>query len=101
VLQNVDFVTSALAAASALGEEPLTHMRGSLHAAVVSGSRSGTPGQPFSEDIEQRDRCADIASSLPRGSVEERFYRTLVRSAEESIEWHAEQDEKIFDPRDW
>jgi len=101
IWENVDFVTRLLAAAAAHGEKCLQHVGGALHSAVSSGVRSGTPGQPFAEDIEQRDKSAQVAHTLPRGSVEERFYRSLQNSAEHSIRWSMAEDEKLIDGRDW
>jgi hypothetical protein len=97
----VAFVRRVLTAAAAHGDDCLQSVGGALHASVISGTRSGTPGQPFSEDIEQRDKSALIAQTLPRGSVEERFYRSLQNSAEQSIRWSEERDERLLDGRDW
>jgi hypothetical protein len=94
-------VRHVLAAAAAHGEECLQTIGGALHTAVTSGVRSGTPGQPFSEDIEQRNKSAEVAQALPRGSVEERFYRSLQSSAEQSIRWSEARDETLLDGRDW
>jgi hypothetical protein len=60
----------------------------------------GTPGQPFAEDVEQRDRAREIAQNLPGGSVAQRLYLSLQASAEHSIKWHADRDE-LMDGRDW
>jgi transcriptional regulator with XRE-family HTH domain len=101
VWENIDLVRRALNAAQAHGEDCVQHVAGALHSAVVSGFRTGTLGEPFSEDVEQRDRSVNIANSLPRGSLEERFYRSLAQSAEQSIRWSMTEDEKLIDGRDW
>ncbi len=101
VWENVPFVRRVLAAAAKHGEDCLQHVGSGLHAAVTSGVRSGTPGQPFGEDLEQRGRSAEIARTLPRGSIEERFYRSLQASAEQSIQWSMTRDETLVDGRDW
>lgn len=100
VWEGVDFVCRVLAAAARHGDDCVRRVRGSLYA-IVSGDRTGTLGAPFPEDIEQRDRAAEIVEKLPRGSTEERFYRSLVRSAEKNMRWDAEDDEKLLDGRDW
>ena len=68
-----------------------------LHSALMSGVRSGTPGEPFPEDVAQRDRARNVADGLPAGSPGERFYRSLQRGAEHEIESKRDMDED----RDW
>jgi transcriptional regulator with XRE-family HTH domain len=101
VWEDVDFVRRVLSAAAAHGEDCLQAIGGALHASVISGIRSGTSGQPFSEDIDQRNKSAEIARTLIRGSVEERFYSSLQSSAEQSIRWSEVRDERLLDGRDW
>jgi hypothetical protein len=96
----VDFVRRLLDLASQLGEEHVRRFGVALSAAALSEVRSGVAGQPFAEDVAQRDRAREIADALPPGSREQRVYRSLQRSAEESIEWHADRDE-LMDGRDW
>ena len=57
-----------------------------LHSALVSGARTGSPGAPFPEDVEQRERARKVADGLLAGSPGERFYRSLQRVAERKIE---------------
>ena len=101
VVSHPDFVSRALRVASMVGEESLQHIAGSLHGAAVSGSFSGAPGQPFPRDVEQRDKAGALADSSPSGSIEQEFYRSLQRSAEERIRWSADRHENWLDGRDW
>ena len=98
---RVDFVKRAIRTAARYGEESAGIISGSLFAAATSGRRSGRPGQPFPEDIQQRDRSAELASTLPPGSVEATFYRSLEKSAIEGIQWFAERGEQLIDGRSW
>ncbi|MCI0634916.1 MAG: helix-turn-helix domain-containing protein [Actinobacteria bacterium] len=98
---DVGFVTRLLNGAARQGHEYVKRLGGSLHSAATSGTRSGTPGEPFPEDVELRDRAAEVAKTLPAGSLEERFYTSLRQSAEASIRWDADRDEKLADGRDW
>jgi hypothetical protein len=84
-----------------VGADAHEDLAGALYGAAISGMRQGTPGQPFSEDIEQRDKGLSIAQSLPSGSVEEQFYRSLSSSAAEAIRWHVDRDQKFLDGREW
>ncbi len=94
VLSHPGFVAQALRAASAVGEEALQHVAGALHGAAISGSFSGAPGQPFPRDVEQRNKAAALADASPAGSIEQEFYRSLQRSADEHIRWSADRHER-------
>ena len=93
------FVKVALHSAARFGEEAVGEFEAALWGATVSGVRTGTPGEPFAEDIEQRDRSRALAAGLAPGSLEERFYRRMAQSAEVSIARVAEDD--LGDGRDW
>ena len=92
IWDHVDFVRTALRAADRLGDDVRREIAGALWAATISGIRSGTPGEPFPETVEQRDRSLQVAKGLPTGSVEERFYRDMAASAERDIAREAEDD---------
>lgn len=94
VWTRVDWVQDMLNRASILGFDCYSSVASGLHAAVVSGGRSGKPGEPFPEDVEQRDRSYEIARSLTAGSPAHRFYTSLAKSAEASIRWSIERDEE-------
>lgn len=95
-----DFVVEALLAAARFGEERRRELAGSLWAATITGSRMGSPGQPFPEDVEQRERSKEIADRLPKGSLAEEFYRGIAASAEHSIALSVAEDH-ADDGRDW
>jgi hypothetical protein len=101
VYEQVEFVSRVLRAAVKVGADAHQDLAGALYGAAISGMRQGTPGQPFSEDIEQRDKGLSIAQSLPSGSAEEQFYRSLSSAAAEAIRWHVDRDEKLLDGREW
>jgi hypothetical protein len=87
-----DFVRSALHAAAKLGEDLETDMIDALRGVTIFGSRIGTPGEPFPETIEQRDRSRAIAKDLPTGSIEKQFYTNIAKSAERDILRESEDD---------
>lgn len=95
-----DFVRMALHVADRLGENVLRDMVGALWSATISGIRSGTPGEPFPETIEQRDRSRDMANNLPAGSIEKRFYTDMAKSADRDI-LHDLDDDLASDGRAW
>lgn len=98
---NIEFVRKVLRAASLVGEEAEQKIGGAICAAAISGTRSGTPGEPFAEDVFQLRRATEIADQMPRGSLDERLYRSLADSAQRNIEWSAERDAAFDDSRDW
>jgi hypothetical protein len=100
VYTDVPFVLEALDAAARFGKHCEQTMGGAFWAATVTGSRMGTPGQPFPEDIQQRDECLKIAQALPKASRGARFYTALAQSAEESIRRGLALDARD-DHRDW
>jgi transcriptional regulator with XRE-family HTH domain len=95
-----DFVRTALQSANRLGDKVRREMSGALYGATISGVRSGTPGEPFPEDIEQRDKSLRIAEQLPTGSIEHKLYSDMAKAAEESIAREMD-DDVATDGRDW
>lgn len=94
------FVVGALQASTRFGKDCEQRMMQALWRASISGIRSGTPGRPYQEDIEQRDRSLQIASNLPAGSVEAEFYRDMSASAIGSIARSVDED-RVGDGRYW
>jgi len=95
IWENVPWTSRVLESALARDASLYRALVSALWAAVVAGGKSGTPGKPYPQDIEQRDRARAIADSLPRGSAAEQFYRNLQRSAESEIARKAEDDEEL------
>jgi transcriptional regulator with XRE-family HTH domain len=101
IWNNTEFVIACLRAADGLGNDYLAAILGGVHSALIRGTRIGTPGQPFPEDVEQRDKANEIASTLPRGSVEHQFYQSLASAAERQISREIGRDEELDDSRAW
>jgi hypothetical protein len=101
VWDRSDVVVRLLQSADTVDPELIQDLAGGLQTAVMSGARMGTPGQPFPEDVEQRDRSRQIAQELAAGSVERRFYEALAAMAESSIRWHDLNDRMDLDGRHW
>ncbi|MCF8557703.1 MAG: helix-turn-helix domain-containing protein [Candidatus Nanopelagicales bacterium] len=95
-----DFVRVALHAADKLGEEIRQEMVRALWAATITGIRSGTPGEPFPETLEQRDRSLEVAKGLPAGSIERRFYVDIASAADRDI-LREVNDDLPTDGRSW
>ncbi|MCX5075544.1 hypothetical protein OHA84_12930 [Streptomyces sp. NBC_00513] len=96
---DVGFVRRCLRAADRHGDASLKRMGGALYNASNSGMRSGTPGQPYPEDVEEHTKATELADGCAKGSVEEEFYRDLAESALHRIQ--EKTDELPPDGRDW
>lgn len=89
---RVKWIVRTLEDAASRTPELYKGLGGALHAAVMSGVRMGSPGEPFPEDVEQRDEARKVADGLPPGSPGERFYRSIQRVAEYEIERELDDD---------
>ncbi len=98
---DADFVSTCLRAADTCGAESLSAMQSALHSATLTGGRWAAAGQPFGQDVEQRDLAAELAARAVRGSVEEEFYRALSQSAALWIDRSLSEDDFLTDGRDW
>ena len=87
---HVQWIVSTLDDADRRDAEICRSIGDALHTALMSGVRAGSPGEPFPEDVEQRDEARKVADILPAGSPGERFYRSLQRAAEHAIERRSE-----------
>ncbi|MEI6621837.1 MAG: helix-turn-helix domain-containing protein [Actinomycetes bacterium] len=96
---RVEWVVNLINAADRLGEACLNSVAGELHGAVISGMKTGSPGEPFPADIEQRDRAYEIAARHSAGTAPHRFYMNLARSAERVINDDMQWDELDFRSR--
>ena len=57
IFSNPEFVARVLNSAAPLGQDSVDRLASAMHGAVSSGAYSGTPGQPFPQDVEQRNRA--------------------------------------------
>lgn len=69
VFSHSDYVVVTLEQANKQGKGCLDRVGSWLYGSAISGGRTGTPGQPFPQDIEMRDKSYEIMSSLPVGSA--------------------------------
>lgn len=97
VFSHSEHVIASLEQASKQSNTCYDRVNSWLYGAAISGERSGTPGQPFPQDIEMRDRAYDIMSNLPFGSVGHKFYKQLNEAAKSRIERDTIDDEEFID----
>ena len=92
VWEKQQFVIKILDQAQKFSTKCYRKISSSLHGSVLQGGRSGTPGQPFPEDIEQRDKSHEMMQKLPVGSPAYRFYKALFEEAKSEITRHTNED---------
>ncbi|WP_435204931.1 hypothetical protein [Micromonospora sp. bgisy143] len=101
VWEHSDFVVRVLRAAEEHGEQCRRDVHRGLRRSVLSGGWGGPVGEPFPEDVEQRDRSRAVAATLPDGSPERAFYDELVETAEAAIRSEVDHERRFLEHRDW
>ena len=97
VFKNIEFVANLLERAHSAGSDCYQSVTSNLASSALSGTRSGTPGQPMPEDVAIRDQATVVMNQLDAGSPPYRFYDSLAKSAEASIQEKLLRDEELFE----
>ena len=85
VFKHVEFISNLLERGHAAGSDTYRSVSSSLASSALSGTRSGTPGQPMPHDVALKDQAAAVANQFDAGSPTHRFYALLAKGAEASI----------------
>ena len=97
VFKHVDFVTNLLERAQGANADCYRKVAVRLMGCAISGTRSGTVGQPMPQDVAIRDQASLVADGFDIGSPSHRFYAQLAKHAEESIKDDMLRDEELFE----
>ncbi len=97
VFENVEFTSNLLERANAASSECHRSAASNLTRSAISGDRSGTPGQPMSEDIALKDQALAAKSQFNAGSPSYKFYDSLAKWAAASIREDLLRDEELFE----
>ena len=97
VFNHVDFVANLLERALTADYSCYQRVTGRLVGCAMSGTRSGTAGQPMPQDVAIRDQATAVASQLDAGSPAKKFYALLAESAERSIRDDRLRDEELYE----
>jgi len=100
LLQNVALVAKVLRRAEALGQDEAKLIFHALLPTNRGAFASWSFERPV-KDEQERNRAREIATDLPRGSIESRFFHTLADAVEARLNWTMERAEPRFDGRDW
>lgn len=95
IWDNQQYVINILERAQKFGSTCYKKVFSSLYASVIQGGRSRTPGQPFPENVEQRNRSQEIMLTLPVGSPAYKFYKTLYENAIANIARDTLEDSEL------
>lgn len=95
VFAEREFVSRLLIAAAAKGEAVYNVVIESLIVGAVGGTKTGTPGEPFPEDIALYGRATACLKELRAGSPQYRFYSMLRDIATAEIERAQQQAEEL------
>ena len=85
VFQRSDFVVHMLERAEQCGEDCIRTVSNCFYSVAIGGTRTGTPGKPFSHDIAMRDRARTQMNGLSPGTSAYRLFEQVLRSAERDI----------------
>lgn len=86
VFEDSAFVARTLKVARSLGVSVYRELSSSLFASAVSGIRSGTPGEPFPEDLRMKAQAEEALATLSRADPAFALYDDIRRHAEGNIE---------------
>ena len=96
IFREVNFVSRVLEKAYSVSDECYRRVSSDLSSCAISGTRSGTPGQPMPQDVALRDKSKEITKRFPPGSPTSRFFHSLIQYAETAIQETLARDEEIF-----
>lgn len=85
IYEHSTFIRDILNASELIGEEAVDEIRSAIAAATYSGVRSGTPGEPFPEDLRMEQHCERMLASLSRVEPAFDLYDGLLKDARYAI----------------
>jgi len=92
IYENTDFLAILLDKSARKGRETFRIVSSRLMKPVITGMRSGTPGQPFPQDIKMQEKAIQIRTGLKRNSHIDKFFEGIQKHAEGNIERSALDD---------
>lgn len=93
--RHPDLAQQALEAAQEIGAEAVDAVRSTLFAVAASGMRSGTPGEPFQQDLEQQKLAEEKLARMSRFDPAYELYSELLGHAKHGIERQLRQKEAM------
>ncbi|MFL5802259.1 MAG: hypothetical protein ACJ8CR_11025, partial [Roseiflexaceae bacterium] len=97
LFSNLDYAERVLEQAYVLGDDCYSQVAHYVSYCEVYGSRSGSPGQPFPEDVQLRAQAQTALQHLSPTSPIRSFYEGLVAVAERNMRDSIARDEELFE----
>lgn len=97
VFRHETVVRSLTIHAHSFSKDAVEMVTGALYSATVSGMRSGSPGQPFPEDVELQKKSNDVLGRIPRFDPTHTLYTYLAKHAETQISQQLKVGEAMDD----
>jgi transcriptional regulator with XRE-family HTH domain len=95
VFEQRPFVTQLLEKAKQFGKKPLDRALRVLSKSAVSGLRSGTPGEPFPQDLAMKENADKALEDLPRFSPAYELYQDVRQCAELRTKHQLQEAERL------
>ncbi len=86
VFANRVFVAHFLERTALFGKDMLDRASSVLWRAAISGGRTGTPGEPFPEDLQIKEKAEKAMNEVPRFAPAFKLYESLKRHADQEIQ---------------
>lgn len=96
VFEHRPFVLRFLDKAKQYGKQILKDAETALYCSAVQGMRSGTPGEPFPEDLRMKEGAGKALNGLSPFSPAYHLYVSIQESAEQNIQ-RSLQDREVFE----
>lgn len=91
------FVLKFLEKANQFGKDSLDNAISDLYCSASSGTKHGTPGEPFPEDVRTKNETERALKEIPRFSPAYRLFEYLKKDAERNIKRSLEDREAFED----
>lgn len=95
LFEQYQFIERVLNAAETAGEECFDRVYHTLLAVAAGIERHGIAGQPYPQDVDQRDRATAILEKLSPGTKAFRFFEEIRRSSENRINAEITRDDDM------
>jgi hypothetical protein len=91
------FVVRYLDKAKQHGKDALDEAIDALWVSAIAGGRSGTPGEPFPQDLSMKADSEKALADMSRFSPAYRLYSQIKEHAEHNIQWSLREREATED----
>ncbi len=98
--EHSEFIRNILNASELIDEEAVDEIRSAIAAATSTGVRSGTPGEPFPEDLRMEEHCELMLASLSRVEPAFDLYNGLLKDARYAIKRQRKSREALEEDED-